>query len=242
VREQPFDVEVAGVRVPGLVWTPPGDGPYPLVLMGHGVASHKRSDTILTRARRYVEECGFAVAAIDAPDHGERVDPARAAELAADTMRRVTSGTFLDPDGVRTLLDRARRAGPEWTATVDRLTELGVTRPGRPIGYLGVSHGTLVGLGFVAGEPRITAAVFGLFGALPGDTTLLEAAAGVRVPVEFALQSADEIFARDTGLALFDALGSAEKSLHLNPGGHLALPAFEEESWERFLRRHLLHS
>ena len=45
MREQPFDVEVAGVRVPGLMWTPPGDGPYPLVLMGHGVASHKRSDT-----------------------------------------------------------------------------------------------------------------------------------------------------------------------------------------------------
>ena len=44
---------------------------------------------------------------------------------------------------------------------------------------------------------------------------------------------------RESGLALFDAFGSAEKTLHANPGRHGAVPRYEVDSAERFFARHL---
>ena len=44
---------------------------------------------------------------------------------------------------------------------------------------------------------------------------------------------------RESGLALFDAIGSAEKTLHASPGGHMDVPGFEIDSSERFFARHL---
>ena len=43
----------------------------------------------------------------------------------------------------------------------------------------------------------------------------------------------------ESGLALFDAIGSAEKTLHANPGGHMDVPGFEIDSSGRFFARHL---
>ncbi len=98
-----------------------------------------------------------------------------------------------------------------------------------------MSLGTAIGLPLVAAEPRVTAAVLGLM----GHETLAEAAARITVPVEFHLQWDDEIVPRDSGLALFDAIGSAEKTLHANPGRHGEVPRFEVDSSERFFSRHL---
>ncbi|HLK79542.1 MAG TPA: hypothetical protein VKU77_38570 [Streptosporangiaceae bacterium] len=44
---------------------------------------------------------------------------------------------------------------------------------------------------------------------------------------------------REDGLPLFDALGSADKTLHANPGRHAEIPAFELDGSQRFLARHL---
>jgi len=44
---------------------------------------------------------------------------------------------------------------------------------------------------------------------------------------------------RADGLALFDAFASTEKTLHANPGRHMDVPAFELDSSQRFLARHL---
>ena len=66
-----------------------------------------------------------------------------------------------------------------------------------------------------------------------------EAAARVTVPVEFLLQWDDELIPRESGLALFDAFASREKSLHANPGRHGDVPMFEVESSLRFFGRHL---
>jgi hypothetical protein len=57
--------------------------------------------------------------------------------------------------------------------------------------------------------------------------------------VQFLLQWDDERVPREHGLALFDAFGSAEKTLHVNPGRHGELPAHELESSLRFFDRHL---
>jgi hypothetical protein len=49
----------------------------------------------------------------------------------------------------------------------------------------------------------------------------------------------DERVPRAQSLALFDALASAEKTLHANPGRHGEIPAFELDSTLRFFARHL---
>jgi hypothetical protein len=75
--------------------------------------------------------------------------------------------------------------------------------------------GSATGVPLAAAEPRITAAVFGL----AGHETLAEAAARVTIPLLFLLQWDDEQVPRESGLALFDAFASREKSLHANPAG-----------------------
>lgn len=100
-----------------------------------------------------------------------------------------------------------------------------------------MSLGSAIGVPLVAAEPRIKAAVLGLM----GYETLAEPAARITVPVEFVLQWDDEIVPRESGLALFDAIGSAERTLHANPGGHMDVPRFEIDSSERFFARHLMN-
>ena len=116
-----------------------------------------------------------------------------------------------------------------------RLTGLDWIGAGGPVGYWGVSLGSAIGVPLVAAEPRITAAVLGLM----GHETLAEAAARITVPVEFVLQWDDELVPRESGLALFDAIGSATKTLHANPGRHMDVPMFEVDSSELFFARHL---
>ncbi len=241
VTESLFELEVAGERVPGVLWAPAdATGPRPLVLMGHGGSQHKKVDTLVARGRRYARKLGFAAAAIDAPGHGERVSPEEAQRFAESIRRRIAERRLGGGEPVADRSARAARAVPEWRATLDALQKLDVVGAGGPVGYWGVSMGTALGIPFVAGEPRITAAVFGLSGLHPGTDALAEAAARITIPIEFALQSDDEIVSREAGLALFDAFGSAEKALHLNPGGHLGIPLFERASWERFFQRHLV--
>ncbi|HEX3649115.1 MAG TPA: alpha/beta hydrolase [Pseudonocardiaceae bacterium] len=241
VTERHFELEVAGDRVPGILWTPAdATGPRPLVLMGHGGSQHKRVDTHLARARHYVRALGFAVAAIDAPDHGDRVTPEQAAAFARSVRERIQQRRQLGGEGVRQLAERARKAVPEWQATLDALRKLDIVGDNGPVGYWGVSMGTAIGVPFVAAEPRITAAVFGLAGLHPESTALAEAANKITIPVEFVFQWDDEIAGHEAGIALFDAFGSTEKSMHINPGGHLGIPMFERDSWERFFTRHLV--
>ena len=78
-----------------------------------------------------------------------------------------------------------------------------------------------------------------IIASLMGAATLAEPASRITVPVEFHLQWDDEIVPRDEGLALFDAIGSAEKTLHANPGTHAQVPMFEVDSSLRFFARHL---
>jgi dienelactone hydrolase len=240
VVERQFELEVAGDRVPGVVWSPAGaTGPRPLVLMGHGGSQHKRADSLVQRARWYVGSFGYAVAAIDAPDHGDRTTPERAAEQTALIQGRIAAGRGLGRDALLVMADRAARAVPEWRATLDALQTLEFVGTTERVGYWGVSMGTIIGVPLVATEPRICAAVFGLAGVARTNEAFRAAAAAVTVPIEFVFQWDDELVSREAGLELFNAFGSTEKTLHANPGGHLGIPAFEGTSWERFFTRHL---
>jgi len=242
VDERLFDLEVDGERVPGVLWVPANaSGSRPLVLMGHGGSQNKKVDTLVARARRYAKHLGFAVAAIDAPGHGDRVTPDEAARFTEAIRRRIAEGrrAGAEPDVDR--IARTSKAVPEWHATLDAVQALDVVGSDGPVGYWGVSMGTAIGVPFVASEPRIVAAVFGLAGLWPSNRAFAESANRITIPIEFALQAEDEIVPREAGLALFDAFGSTEKTMHLNPGGHLGIPIFERDSWERFYVRHLVN-
>ncbi|MDT0399112.1 MULTISPECIES: alpha/beta hydrolase [Streptomyces] len=231
VREQLFTLG----EIPGVLWTPAGAaGTRPLILMGHGGGRHKKDPGILARARRFVAECGFAVTAVDVPGHGDRPMDEEFNRIATENQARVAAGEELAPliAGFQALV--ARRTVPEWRAVLDAVQELDHVGAG-PVGYWGVSLGCGLGVPFVADEPRVRAAVLGLGGALASA----EAAARITVPVEFLVQWDDERVPRADGLALFDALASAEKTLHANPGKHGEIPELELDSTLRFFTRHL---
>jgi dienelactone hydrolase len=231
VCEQDFTLD----DIPGVLWFPAGTaGPRPLVLLGHGGGGHKRAPGVLARARRLVTGCGFAAAAIDMPGFGDRPKTAEDERFVAEIRARRAAGEPVIGQVLNYNVALAARAVPEWRSVLDALLDAGVT--GGPVGYWGVSLGSMIGVPLAAAEPRISAAVFGLAG---GHDALTEAAARIAIPVEFLLQWDDELVPRADGLALFDAFGSAEKTLHANPGRHADIPAFELDSTERFFARHL---
>ena len=222
--------------IPGAVWAPAGAaGPRPLILVGHGGGAHRAHPSVAGRARRYVTEGGYAVAAIDAPGWGGRPAPAEYEPFNAEIEELTAAGKPLGEALARRGVVAAELAVPEWRATIDALTGLGWIGAGQPVGYWGVSLGSAIGVPLVADEPRITAAVLGLM----GHETLAGPAARITVPVEFLLQWDDELVPLGSGLALFDAIGSADKTLHANPGGHVDVPEFETDSSVRFFARHL---
>jgi cephalosporin-C deacetylase-like acetyl esterase len=223
---------------PGVLWAPDdaigGDVPRPLVLLGHGGGAHKAHQSMVARARRYVTGNGFAVAALDAPGWGGRPVPAQYEPFNAEIDELTAKGESLGDVMARRGVIVAQLGVPEWQAALDALTALDWIDAGA-IGYWGVSLGSAIGIPLVAAEQRITAAVLGLM----GHETLADAAAKITVPVEFMLQWHDEMVPRESGLALFDAIGSAEKTLHANPGRHTDVPRFEVDSSQRFFARHL---
>jgi len=231
VVEQLFSVG----EVPGVLWTPDGaTGTRPLIVMGHGGGQHKKAPGIVARARQFVTELGFAVVAADAPGHGDRPRHEDFSRIATENQARAAAGEDVAPLIATFQALVARQTVPEWQAVVDVVQELGQVGAG-PVGYWGVSMGCGLGIPFVAAESRVRAAVLGLGGVLASA----QEAARITVPVELLVQWDDERMPRAHGLALFDALGSAEKTLHANPGLHGDLPWFETESSVRFFARHL---
>jgi pimeloyl-ACP methyl ester carboxylesterase len=219
--------------VPGVLWSPTAAaGTVPLVLLAHGGGQHSRFPGMVARAGRLVAG-GFAVAAIDAPGHGDRPRTARHERSVTALREAMAAGRPVGDLVARFNAEIAEQAVPEWRATLDALREVDGL-DGR-VGFGGTSMGSMIGIPLVAAEPRIRAAVLGLV----GHGSLAEAAARVTVPVEFLMQWDDEQIPRDAALALFDALGSREKTLHANPGGHGQVPEFETDSRVRFFARHL---
>lgn len=220
--------------VPGVLWSP-GPDRAPLVLMGHGGGNHKKHPAMAGRARRLVTGCGFHVAVIDAPGHGDRARSAHDEQEIAELFRARAAGEPEGPTVVRYNAHLAELAVPEWQATLDALQGLPEIGTGGPVGYFGLNLGTAIGVPLVAADPRITAAVFGQH----WPDALAETAKQITVPIEFALQWDDEHISREAGLALFDAFASKEKTLHANAGRHKDLPRFEVDSAVRFFARHL---
>jgi dienelactone hydrolase len=230
VCERRFDVSVDGVVVPGILWTPEAStGTRPLVLIGHGGSQHKRAPNVLALARRLVRHLGFAAAAIDGPMHGDRVEGGH--DLTLETLRARM--------GARSQAEVAelfRAARKEWQDTLTALKQVDGVGDG-PTGYWGLSMGTVIGLPFIASEPRVDCAVLGLMG-LSADVRG-ESARSINIPVLFLVQWDDELVSRTDALTLFDTLATRDKTMHVNPGPHIAVPLEEIEASERFFAKHL---
>lgn len=241
VADLGLTLTVGDVEVPGAWWLPSGRTEVTgTVCIGHGGFQHKRADNVEALARQLVTELGVGVVALDAPEHGDRVtDPdTHAAQLAAlssrDPDRRAT---VIGERGRAVMAERARTHVSEWRALLDRLEDEG---PTGPIGWWGVSMGTTHGIPLIGRDERIVAAVLGLNALRPDDDAWRRAAAAVTIPVLYLMQWSDELMTRDEGFALWDALGSKVKTLHLNPGGHVAVPRAERDAAVAFYRRWLL--
>ncbi|GAC1374521.1 MAG: hypothetical protein NVS3B21_22100 [Acidimicrobiales bacterium] len=232
VVERRFHIKGDGEVVPGIVWTPDAPaGARPLVLVGHGGGGHKRMPYVLSLARRLVRHAGYAVAAIDGPGHGERA-------------RNATAGDSPGSEPIpRTFLaDMAAAADTmtaDWTATLLELRQLDDVGDG-PLGYWGLSMGTMFGAPLVAATPHVRCAVLGLMGTFDDTNPWATAAKTIACPVLFLVQTDDEIVPTALALALFRSIGSQDKRLHAHPGAHSAVPIEEIEASEAFFARHLV--
>ncbi len=225
-RERAFELDVSGRRVPAVLWTP-GDrpGPYPLVLAGHGMTLHKRALYPLSLARDLTLDHGIAVAAIDAPGHGER-QPDRADAAASEQAWRAHWREH-----------GASQISAELRATLNELERLPEIDAAR-VGYWGLSLGTNYGLGFLSEEPRVRAAVLGLAGLPVPGPRIAAYARRVSCPVFFIQQLDDKVVPRENSTALYDRLPTAGKALRSSPGGHMQVPdAVFREAYEFLARR-----
>ena len=230
VVERRFDVAGGDETVPGIVWTPEGaTGARPLVLVGHGASGDKRMPYVLSLARRLVRHAGCAVAAIDGPGHGERVG----ATLTGADRTGERRAAF-----VSTVAAAADSMTADWTATVAALRQLDEVGDG-PLGYWGLSMGTMLGLPFVAATPEVRCAVLGLMGTFSDDDPWTKAAPDVQCPVLFLVQTDDELVPATRALSLFRSIGARDKRMHAHPGLHAAVPLEEVEASEAFLGQHL---
>lgn len=221
--------------VPGVLWSPASPAPgTPLLLLGHGGGLHKRAPGLVARAKQAVLVDGFAAAAIDAPGHGDRPRSEQDRRWVAEMQRAREQGAPLVPVLDPFNRSLAERAVPEWRATIDALLALPELGADAPVGWSGMTLATVIGVPLAVADPRIRALIIG---GVPAYDWLLEAARRVTVPVEVLLPWDDAELGRESGLALFDALGSADKTLHAFPGSHFRVPADRLDT--RFFARHL---
>lgn len=213
VRE--FTIESETRPVTGVVWQSPDASPgAPLVCCGHGASGDRHQAPIPWLARNLVGQHGFNVLSIDGPVHGRRQQGDGGRDAFWPEWGRDGTAADMTADW-KTALDFAQ-AQPE----------VGVG----PVGYWGLSMGTIYGAPFVASEDRIKVAVLGLMGITGPDSyrPIIQAAAeAITIPISFIMQLEDELFSREECLDLFDALASTDKRLHANPGLHPAVPIEE---------------
>ncbi len=223
-------------EITGVLWSPTtGTAGSPLLLLGHAGGMHKKAPGLLASALHCTTH-GFSVAAIDAPGHGDRPRNLQDQQWAEAIHQARAKGQPIAPIVIDYCMSLAQRAVPEWQATLDALQSLPEIGVEAPIGYGGVSLGVVTGLLLTAVDSRIAAVSFG---GVFVDDALIEAARKVTVPVEYQVPWDDEEFDHASGIALFDAFASKEKTLHAYSGRHYPVPEYERDSSARFFARHL---
>lgn len=232
VEERGFTVTRDGDTITGAFWAPDdGEGPQPLILMGHGGGSHKRAERMLMLGQMFARDYGWCAAAIDGPMHGGRGGIVESSDPRYSEI-------WKREDVVESMVE-------DWRATLDVLSTLPEVDSAR-VGYWGVSMGTMFGLPYVASDDRIIAAVLGKAGMVgPSversgiDRHFEVYAPQVEIPVLFTMQWDDERFFRDGQLDLFDRIASEDKRLVAYPGQHSDYGPEAFDVYAEFLERYL---
>lgn len=224
--------------IPGILWTPATatpSAPVPLILLGQpgGFGLDRMYPRLLGRARG-VASAGIATVALEGPGTGDRAPLPGADEVRAELRQALAAGEPVSDDIIdRLVLPVVEHSVPELRQALDAV--LGLPEIAGPVGYSG---GVIaVGVRLAVVEPRIVAA--GLFAGSYVPRATFEEARRVTIPVHVLLQWDDEGNDRQAALDLFDAFGSAEKTLQANLGGHTGVPAFAADDAGRFFARHL---
>lgn len=223
-------------EIPGLLWTPASASaaePVPLILLGHPGGQAAMYPRLVARAQAAAAQ-GFASATIELPGSGTRPRLDALEQARIDLRGAIRAGERPSEAIIeRLILPLVDAAVPEWQAALDALLSL----PGIG-GPVAISGGVLaVGIRLASIEPRIVAA--GLFAGSVVPRAMLDEARRVTIPVHLLLQWDDENNDRQLALDVFDAFGSAEKTLQANMGGHTGVPALAGEDAARFFARHL---
>lgn len=224
--------------IPGILWTPPAassSAPVPLILMGQpGGFGMRRMHPRLAARARSVAALGFAAVAVELPGAGDRSPLPGAEQAHTDLTRAISAGERPTDDVIdRLILPLVDKAVPEWQITLDEV--LGLPEIAERVGFSG---GVIaIGTRLAAMDSRIAAA--GLFAGSYVPRTTMEEARQVTIPLHVLLQWDDAGNDRQMALDLFDAFGSAEKTLYANMGGHTGVPPFAGDDAARFFARHL---
>ncbi|AYF75896.1 alpha/beta hydrolase [Nocardia yunnanensis] len=225
--------------IPGFLWMPASAktwAPLPLVLLAHPGGLGPMYPRLLARARA-TADLGFSAVTIELPSNGDRPRIPAIEQARAAVRETVTAGGLPGDDVIDSfILPLVDLAVPEWQAVLDALLEL--PEFGGPVGYSG---GVIaIGTRLANVESRVVAA--GLFAGSYIPRSIVEEARHVTIPLHVLLQWDDEGNDRQRALELFDAFGSAEKTLQANLGGHTGVPSFAGEDAARFFFRHLKYS
>ena len=162
------DLQPVEAEIPVTIWLPDLDGPYPVVVYGHGLGS-SRSEGY--RVASEMGETPYALVAMEAVEHGDHPSAA-GTDRGDDALRflgidlntvsirpRVIRGNFDQTTLDRLRLIRLLREQPDLDGDGD--AELMVDR----VGYLGISLGAILGPQLLALDGEIDGAVWSVGGA-----------------------------------------------------------------------------
>lgn len=156
-----FEFASRGDRVPGRLLLPDrGEGPFPLILLQHGLGECKESPR-LDAASDWVRE-GAAVASIDLPLHGERAS-AKLSQRLLDSVEQGLSGSQLDSPSTLLWVEFARQAVIDSRRALDALAVFPDLDESQAV-YAGFDLGAGLGAIFCAVDSRPKAAALALTG------------------------------------------------------------------------------
>lgn len=229
LRIREFTLQVQGHAVPARLWTArDAGGSRPLVLVGHGGSGHKDSQLVRDIAEPLALRHGFAVAAIDGPVHGAR----RTTFSDGPEVRQEFRDLWATGSSIAAMV-------ADWRATIDVLCALPGIDPSS-VGWYGVSMGTAYGIPVIAAEPRIRAAVLGMWGTCrPASEQLVTDGAKICCPVLFQTKAGDKLFTEHGQRNIYEHLASRRKEHRIYPGGHTDPKGEQLADIEAFLVREL---
>ena len=221
-----FEYASRGDRVPGRLLLPPrGAGPFPLVLLQHGLGGCKESPYLDATAPVWVRD-GAAVASIDFPLHGARAGGKLGDRLASPAG--AASGALAN--------ELMRQAVIDLRRALDAAAQLSGVDARRAV-YAGFSLGAIIGATFCGVDPRPRAAALALAGGGlgPPETDPLRHVGRIAPrPVLLVGATRDETVPAAATEALFAAAGEPKQLLWFE-ASHQALPGTALKAIWRFL-------